>query len=126
MGGQSPAAAPILNTANVFKHFGEVHAVDGVDLHIAPGEVLSIVGPNGAGKTTLLKLLSGGHELDRGQVFFLGEDISRVRAIAAPSPRPIPTPVSTNPCRKNIPLTVFGWAPRAIRIPISLVRCETV
>jgi branched-chain amino acid transport system ATP-binding protein len=81
MGGQSPAAAPILNTAGVFKHFGEVHAVDGVDLHIAPGEVLSIVGPNGAGKTTLLKLLSGGHELDRGQVFFLGEDISRVSLV---------------------------------------------
>jgi branched-chain amino acid transport system ATP-binding protein len=81
MGGQSPAAAPILITANVFKHFGEVHAVDGVDLSISPGEVLSIVGPNGAGKTTLLKLLSGGHELDRGQVFFLGEDISRVRLV---------------------------------------------
>jgi branched-chain amino acid transport system ATP-binding protein len=81
MGGQSPAAAPILNTASVFKHFGEVHAVDGVDLHISPGEVLSIVGPNGAGKTTLLKLLSGGHELDRGQVFFLGEDISRVSLV---------------------------------------------
>jgi len=81
MGGQSPAAAPILNTANVFKHFGEVHAVDGVNLSISPGEVLSIVGPNGAGKTTLLKLLSGGHELDRGQVFFLGEDISRVSLV---------------------------------------------
>jgi branched-chain amino acid transport system ATP-binding protein len=81
MGGQSPGAAPILKTAGVFKHFGEVHAVDGVDLHIMPGEVLSIVGPNGAGKTTLLKLLSGGHGLDRGQVFFLGEDISRVSLI---------------------------------------------
>jgi branched-chain amino acid transport system ATP-binding protein len=81
MGGQSPAAAPILNTANAFKHFGEVHAVDGVNLSIFPGEVLSIVGPNGAGKTTLLKLLSGGHELDRGQVFFLGEDISRVSLV---------------------------------------------
>jgi branched-chain amino acid transport system ATP-binding protein len=81
MGGQSPAAAPILNTANLFKHFGEVHAVDGVNLSISPGEVLSIVGPNGAGKTTLLKLLSGGHELDRGQVFFLGEDISRVSLV---------------------------------------------
>ena len=81
MGGQSPAAAPILNTADVFKHFGEVHAVDGVDLSISPGEVLSIVGPNGAGKTTLLKLLSGGHELDRGQVFFMGEDISRVSLV---------------------------------------------
>lgn len=81
MGGQSPAAAPILNTAKVFKHFGEVHAVDGVDLSISPGEVLSIVGPNGAGKTTLLKLLSGGHELDQGQVFFLGEDISRVSLV---------------------------------------------
>ena len=81
MGGQSPAAAPILNTANVFKHFGEVHAVDGVNFSISPGEVLSIVGPNGAGKTTLLKLLSGGHELDRGQVFFLGEDISRVSLV---------------------------------------------
>ena len=71
----------ILETAGLTKHFGEVRAVDGVDMQISRGEVLSIVGPNGAGKTTLLKVLSGGHPIDRGTVSFIGRDVSHLGLI---------------------------------------------
>lgn len=71
----------ILETAGLTKHFGWVRAVDGVDMQISQGEVLSIVGPNGAGKTTLLKLLSGGHPIDRGTMSFIGRDVSHLGLI---------------------------------------------
>ena len=71
----------ILKTSGLAKHFGGLHAVDGVDMQIFEREVLSIVGANGAGKTTLLKLISGGHPIDRGQMSFEGLDVSRLGLI---------------------------------------------
>jgi len=66
----------ILSTCGVTKHFGNVHAVQNVDIEVMKGEVLSIVGANGAGKTTLLKLISGGHTLDSGRIIFMDVDVS--------------------------------------------------
>ncbi len=66
----------------ITKLFGEVVALDGVDLDIAQGEVHGLVGPNGAGKTTLLGLLLGLAQADGGDLEILG---SRVRgALAMP------------------------------------------
>ena len=50
---------PILEVAGVSKSYGDVRARDGVDLSIAPGEILGLLGPNGAGKTTLVRTLVG-------------------------------------------------------------------
>lgn len=62
---------------NVTKTFGNVTAVDDVDLGVQHGEWLSIVGPNGAGKTTLLNVLNGFYTPDPGgDVFLGGEDIT--------------------------------------------------
>lgn len=68
----------ILKTERVSKHFGEVRAVDGVDLSLQKGVLTSIVGPNGAGKTTLVNLLSGLLVPDSGRIFFLEKDITRL------------------------------------------------
>ena len=51
-----PAAVEV---ADVSKWYGEVHALDGVSLTVAPGEMLGLIGPNGAGKSTLFKLMLG-------------------------------------------------------------------
>ena len=71
----------IVNISGLAKHFGEVHAVDGVDMQIFHGEILAIVGANGAGKTTLLRMISGGHSIGRGSLFFQSLDVSRLGLI---------------------------------------------
>jgi len=62
-----------LRMQGVRKRFGATVALDGVDLHVDPGEVLALVGENGAGKSTLMKILSGAHEPDEGNMWLDGE-----------------------------------------------------
>jgi branched-chain amino acid transport system ATP-binding protein len=66
----------ILETRDLTRHFGGLHAVEGVTLQIRAGRLHSIIGPNGAGKTTLFNLLSGVLKPTRGQVFLRGQDIT--------------------------------------------------
>ena len=63
------------------KSFGEVVALDGVDLDITEGQVHGLVGPNGAGKTTLLGLLLGLAVPDHGTLEILGERVRRTLAL---------------------------------------------
>jgi ABC-2 type transport system ATP-binding protein len=63
------------------KSFGEVVALDGVDLDVAEGQVHGLVGPNGAGKTTLLGVLLGLAVADGGDLEILGSPVRRTRAI---------------------------------------------
>jgi ABC-type multidrug transport system ATPase subunit len=53
---------------------GTTRALDGVDMHVARGEIVALLGPNGAGKTTLLHLLAGLDACDEGTVTIAGED----------------------------------------------------
>ncbi|MGH2832959.1 MAG: ATP-binding cassette domain-containing protein [Solirubrobacteraceae bacterium] len=59
----------------LFKHFGEVHALDGVDLIARQGQVLGLLGPNGAGKTTLVRVLTTLLAPDAGSARVLGCDV---------------------------------------------------
>jgi ABC-2 type transport system ATP-binding protein len=66
----------------ITKCFGDVVALDGIDLNVAPGQIHGLVGPNGAGKTTLLGLLLGLAVADEGRLEILGTPVGR--ALAAP------------------------------------------
>lgn len=66
----------------ITKCFGEVVALDGVDLDVPPGQIHGLVGPNGAGKTTLLGLLLGLAVADEGTLEILGSPVRR--ALAGP------------------------------------------
>jgi ABC-type multidrug transport system ATPase subunit len=60
----------------VRKSFGEVTALDGVDLTVAPGSLTALLGPNGAGKTTLVRIIATLSRPDTGQVRVLGFDVA--------------------------------------------------
>ena len=60
------------------KHFGDVRAVDGIDLDVARGTIFGILGPNGAGKTTLLRILATLTTPDAGWARVMGHDVVRV------------------------------------------------
>jgi ABC-2 type transport system ATP-binding protein len=59
---------------SLFKSYGPVEAVNGVDMQVRCGEVFALIGPNGAGKTTTLEILEGHRDRDSGEVSVLGYD----------------------------------------------------
>src|SRR5471030_2548913 len=68
----NPPAQPALFVRNLHKHYDDVHAVDGLDLVVAPGECFGLLGPNGAGKTTTIEILEGLLVPTGGEVVVLG------------------------------------------------------
>ena len=59
----------MIRSENLVKTFGEVRALDGLDLEVAPGVIYGFLGPNGAGKTTTLRVLAGLARADRGSAY---------------------------------------------------------
>jgi ABC-type branched-subunit amino acid transport system ATPase component len=66
----------LLELKGVSMAFGGLKCVDGLDLHVDEGEILSVIGPNGAGKTTLFNLVTGVYEPTGGDILFAGESIT--------------------------------------------------
>jgi ABC-type branched-subunit amino acid transport system ATPase component/ABC-type branched-subunit amino acid transport system permease subunit len=77
LGDPSPAGA--LTLTEVAVRFGGVHAIDGLDLEIRPGEVHGLIGPNGSGKTTTLNIISGYYAPYRGAVRLAGTALPPAR-----------------------------------------------
>src|SRR3954454_19609699 len=74
---RAPAAAPAdVALRGLVKRFGDVVAVDDVDLEIAKGEFFTLLGPSGSGKTTTLRLIAGFERPDAGNVELAGTDVS--------------------------------------------------
>jgi ABC-2 type transport system ATP-binding protein len=68
---------PAITTRGLTRRFPSGIALDGLDLDVYPGEVLTLLGPNGAGKTTTIRLLNGVLTPDAGQATVLGLDPTR-------------------------------------------------
>lgn len=81
-------AAP-LRVRGATKAFGDVRAVDGVDLDLEPGELMVLVGPSGCGKSTLLRSIAGLTPLDAGEIVVDGTTVDDGRRPAPPEGRPV-------------------------------------
>jgi branched-chain amino acid transport system ATP-binding protein len=68
----------MLETRDLYKHFGGLVATDRVSLSIRQGELHAVIGPNGAGKTTLIAQLAGELRPDGGAILFDGRDVTRM------------------------------------------------
>ncbi len=68
----------MVKLANIHKYFGEVKAVDGVDLEVTPGEVVSIIGPSGSGKSTLLRCINQLETVNIGRVEIEGQAVVEI------------------------------------------------
>lgn len=65
-----------LSTEGLAKEYAQRRVVDGVTIHVNPGEIVGLLGPNGAGKTTTFNIVVGIVRPDKGEVLFEGEEIT--------------------------------------------------
>jgi putative spermidine/putrescine transport system ATP-binding protein len=65
---------------DMHRWYGSVHALDGLTIDIAPGELIALLGPSGCGKTTALRALGGLDEVDQGTILVDGKDVTHVPA----------------------------------------------
>jgi putative spermidine/putrescine transport system ATP-binding protein len=81
VGSASPTRAGVqVQLVELRRRFGEVAALDGLSLDLAPGELVALLGPSGCGKTTALRSLAGLERLDSGRVLLDGRDITNTPA----------------------------------------------
>src|SRR5262245_19464231 len=73
---ESKADAPAVRVTGVRKAFGDQVVLDGVDLEVQPGELLTVLGRSGTGKSVLLKLIVGLQAPDAGSIRIGGEEIT--------------------------------------------------
>jgi len=78
---------PDIRVEGLTKRFGDVVAVDAIDLDIRAGEFFTMLGPSGSGKTTTLRMIAGFETPDEGSIELAGEDVSRL----PPYDRPVNT-----------------------------------
>ncbi|MDX3106203.1 ABC transporter ATP-binding protein [Nonomuraea angiospora] len=73
----------VVSLRDVTREHGQVQALKGVSLEVAPGELVAVMGPSGSGKSTLLNVAGGLDRPTSGTVTIEGEDLARVKDLAA-------------------------------------------
>ncbi len=74
--GDAASSTPVLQVSGIEKHFGPVHALQGVDFAVRRGEIVALIGDNGAGKSTFINCLTGVNAPDAGAIEFEGMPVS--------------------------------------------------
>ena len=119
-----------IQVEELVKHFGHVHAVDGVSFDVAPGTVFGLLGPNGSGKTTIVRILSTILHPDAGTARVLGRDVVH-QADEVPLPDRSRRPVRrgstpTSPGAENLRLTGrLAQLPGRARCGPAPMNCST-
>ncbi len=72
----------MLDLLNLACGYGNIQAVDGLDLHVERGQLVALLGPNGAGKTSTMMAIAGHVEVQRGTIAIDGQDITRASPVA--------------------------------------------
>jgi len=118
---------PLLETADLSRSFGGVHALRGVEFVAKPGEVTALIGPNGSGKTTLLNVICGYYKPEAGVVKVDGTPVPPGRPhLAARSgvSRTFQTPIMPTSLRVRDVVAAaryrsayVGWLPTMLRLP---------
>lgn len=85
LAGRRPVLRDAVSTTGLAKSYGDVPALEALDLHVAAGERLSLIGHNGSGKTTLLRMLVGTLEPSGGSATICGHPVGSIEARAAVS-----------------------------------------
>src|SRR3954464_772574 len=91
--GEQQVNAPDVRLAAVRKRYGDVVAVDSVDLEVGRGEFFTLLGPSGSGKTTCLRMIGGFERPDAGAIELAGRDVTGVSA----TQRHVNTPLPDHP-----------------------------
>jgi spermidine/putrescine transport system ATP-binding protein len=79
------ATVPLIQLRGIHKHYGDYHALRGIDLEIRQGEFFSLLGPSGCGKTTLLRTIAGFEAPSQGTLLIDGRDVAGVPANHRPT-----------------------------------------
>jgi spermidine/putrescine transport system ATP-binding protein len=85
--GEGAARGPAVRLVSLHRFYGDVRAVDGIDVEIGDGEFFSMIGPSGCGKTTTLRMIAGLVEPSEGRIEVHGRDVTHLR----PHRRPVNT-----------------------------------
>ena len=75
---QGGGGVSLLAASDIYGGYGGADILNGVSLHVEPGEIVTIVGPNGAGKSTFIKAIAGLVTIRAGEVLFDGRDITGI------------------------------------------------
>ena len=71
---------PLLDVRSIRASYGPIEVIHNVSLQVYPGKVTALLGPNGGGKTTLVNVCAGVHQPDQGEVWFEGDNVTKVSA----------------------------------------------
>jgi polar amino acid transport system ATP-binding protein len=112
---------PVIRVRNLHKSFGRLEVLRGIDLDVAPGEIVSVIGPSGSGKSTMLRCLIHLEEVSRGTIEIEGAPIAR--EIPADGGADAPAGEADAPAKgRAAGLTPAGHATRQEAISEAVIR----